>query len=119
MPGLRKHRGALYQYTSTTVGGTTTSRRVRARSGDDDGNWWFSRGQPSGTEPTVGMAPEARIDAALGCLDEVPVNKNSIIQLGDTEQYRVVAVLRRDQARGELQLDCEDVTGQRFTLSES
>jgi hypothetical protein len=114
----RRHLGALYQYTSTTTGGTTTSRLTRARSPDDHGNWWFARGQHSGSEPTVGMQPDGRILASLGCLDEVPVTENSIIQIED-EQWRVETINRRDQNRRELQLDCLDVTGQRFTLHET
>jgi hypothetical protein len=51
-PGLRKHRAAVYFYSSRTTAGVTTSTRTRQLSGDEDGLWWVSRGVPTGNEPT-------------------------------------------------------------------
>ena len=117
MPGLRKHRAAVYFYSASTSGGVTTSTRTRQPSSDTDGLWWVSRGAPTGNEPTVGMKPEERIDAVIGALSEMPVNRDSIIVI-DTNQYRVLSVLPRDQGRDEHQMLCQDVTGQRYTLTE-
>lgn len=117
MPGLRKHRAAVYFYSSSTSGGVTTSTRTRQLSDDEDGLWWVSRGVPTGNEPTVGMKPEERIDSVIGMLGDVPINRDSIIVIG-TSQYRVLAVLPRDNARDEHQCPCQDVTGQRYTLTE-
>ena len=130
MPGLRKHRAAVYFYSSTTSGGITTSTRTRQLSDDADGLWWVSRGIPTGHEPTVGMKPEERLDAVIGLLAEVPVNRDSLIvipgedveaPLDGTEgypQFRVLSVLPRDHGRDEHQLLCQDVTGQKYTLTE-
>lgn len=118
-PGLRKHRAAVYFYSSTTTGGVTTSTRTRQLSGDADGNWWVSRGTPNGDEPTVGMKPEERIDSVVGALTEVPVNRDSVLVLdGDPRQYRVLSVLPRDQGRDEWQALCQIVPAQTYTLTE-
>ena len=117
MPGLRKLRAAVYFYSSTTTGGVTTARRTRQLSNDLDGLWWVSRGTPSGNEPTVGMKPEERLDAIICALAEMPVNRDSVIVIGD-EQYRVLSVLPRDYGRDEHQMLCEVVPRDRYPLTE-
>lgn len=123
MPGLRKHLAAVYFYTSSATGGVTTStrtRQVRTPTADDDGlSWWVSRGSPTGQEPTVGMKPEERIDSIIGALNEVPINRDSVIVLDDDpRQYRVLSVLPRDQGRDEWQALCQIVPAQTYKLTE-
>jgi hypothetical protein len=116
-PGLRKHRAAVYFYSSRTTNQVTTTTRTRQLSNDEDGLWWVSRGIPTGNEPTIGMKPDERLDAVIGLLAEVPVNRDSIIVIG-TAQYRVLSVLPRDQGRDEHQLLCQDDTSKKYTLTE-
>jgi hypothetical protein len=100
---LRTRRVALYRYTQTGTNGVVAHTYQRTASPASDGQWWASRGVPSGREALVAEHAEFTADAVFGLDTAAPVQPGDLVVDAGTD-YRVLAVLPRDLAGGELQV---------------
>lgn len=100
---LRTRRVALYRYHRAGANGVVNHTYRRARSQAADGNWWASRGVPTGREALVAAQAEFTADALFGFDGAVPVGAGDLVVDGGID-YKVTAVLPREIAGGELQV---------------
>ena len=92
--GLRRYRARIYAYTDGGAGGAVASTYTPVLSGDPDGDWWCSRGVPSGRERTLAGAAEHSIDAVFGFARDVLLTDNGLL-VSDGVQYLVRSIQPR------------------------
>jgi hypothetical protein len=100
---LRTRRVTLYRYVRSTTNGVVSHTYQQVRSVAPDGQWWASRGVPTGREALVAAQAEFTADTVFGFDAAAPVGDGALITDGGID-YKVTAVLPRDLAGGELQV---------------
>lgn len=113
---LRTKRVGVYAYSDTGSGGLVAHTYTKVPSAASDGNWWASRGVPTGKEALVAQQSEHVADAVFGFDSDVPITPDGlIVDVALGEAFKVIAVLARDTSTGEWQVLAEFNTDAVYT----
>lgn len=102
----RKFRALIGTYKDAGSSGDVASQYVRQSSSASDYAWWASKSAPTGTETTLGMKAEHRVDIVVGLAAAAPVSENGALQI-DAVDYLVRAVLPKEYGTDEVQVLAE------------
>jgi len=113
---LRNRRAALYAYSDAGANGLVSPAYTKTPSAASDGNWWASRGVPTGREALVAQQAALVADSVWGFDAGAPVTAPGlIVDVLTGTAFKITAILPRDLSRSEVQVLAVTSTDAKYT----